>query len=329
MSARPAPLVLIVGDIEEHAKALVHVLSRAPADVVGARRWSAIGFDKAGQQGVDAHIAAVFASQPLDLLTYIIVAELLPDRWLSSEVQRLIAAKPYASLIGWAETPDCLPLLCHGLTCHTRPEFQGTPEEGARIWEHMTRERDARVHLQLHYKPLRVSMVTGMADVGCPSPVTKEWVEHIGGAKLKGHNTVAWTANVTQVSRHLKGVSLEDDPLPYLRTNRTPPATLGMHVVVAVAWMRAKDLRQYDAAVTWLTRMRSLAPCLLVVLMDEASVHGFEATVAGRARRQNIELCYGTAETLQVTGPSALRRLLTTTALGLGAEARLPPSTGS
>jgi hypothetical protein len=323
MLERPAPLVLIVGEIEEHAKALAATLDMAPSSVRGDRRWTIIGIDKEGWQAACSSIDAVFQQEPPSRLTYIILAELRPNQWLSGEVHHLMRTRPHASLIGWAEKAECEPLTCHGLTCHTQPELQGVQREGVRIWAFMKTEWDLRVCLETQFYPLRVAMVTGMAKFRYPTLVGPSWVECIREAIVKSYNVVDLESTPGHVRQCLAVNKLDDEPSRSAPEARASTTIVPVYIVCAVVWLRKRNIDDYQKAFTWLSLMRESSSFrFLVAVLDDATLPGFESTTATRLREQRIHLCYGTADVIQRTGPAMVRRLLTVHALGLGSQYR-------
>jgi hypothetical protein len=166
--------------------------------------------------------------------------------------------------------------------------------------------------MMLDHDPLRVAVVTCAAAASGPGPITDDALEYIIGAKVQACAVVGLDTIPNDIRTLLDNVQLRDDDIVDARGKPCPaPDTVGLKVIVALAWVHGEDFTELGNALRWLISMRGLAPRVMVAILDGASLPGFEDALAADIRRKGISLCYGPPNMISFLLAKVMRHVLT------------------
>jgi hypothetical protein len=287
------PVVLMVGEIAAHVQDIADLMAKAPPEIQGRNRFITAGLDVSGRQAVDNLIERVFADPTNPYLTYVVVVELRAGGRLSDQAADMLSARRPFALLGWAPADDYTPLACQGLDCCVGPVLKQTVEECARIWGVFDQLSLHQTRLLADHPPLRLAVVTGMADASATGPLANDVFEDIPGAAVVTRDVVGLDTAAAHVRGLLGNFRHSGSGVVDGRRPAPPPGTLGLAVIAAVARVQGGDLAEFDRALAWLVRMEGLACRVIVASLDDASLPGFEAAVAQRISQSRVSLCYG------------------------------------
>jgi hypothetical protein len=312
MSDRRPHVVFIVGEVAAHAREVADVLALAPPEVHGPCWFIGAALDEGGRAAVDDITAQVLRDETIRSLMYVVVAEVPGAVRLSDQVVDLINARRPFAILGWAPSECYLAPAWQGVDCCVGPVIPRTAGEIERLWDVLISLDIYYGRLRFEHEQLRLAVVTGVANASDPGPITKDVFEDIdAGAMVKAHAVVGLDTSPLQIRTLLDSVKLGDDDIVDDEGICPAPGTLGLKVITALARVQEGDLTEFDRALTWLISMRRLAPCVVVAILDDASLPSFEYDMISRVREGGITLCYGPPNMIRFLLGNVMRQVLT------------------